>query len=71
MAKTLELHFMTAEGKKTVLSVDEPREDITPVEVTAAMQAIVDSGAFEVGGYPLESAAGARIVERNVTEIVN
>ncbi|WP_432358956.1 DUF2922 domain-containing protein [Sporosarcina sp. UB5] len=71
MAKTLQLSFTTAEGKQTSLTVDEPKDGLTPSEVEAAMQQIISSGVFEVDGYPLEAIKGARIVERTVTELVN
>lgn len=70
MAKTLQLNFSTATGKNVMLTVDEPREDLTAPEIEAAMQAIITSGVFEVDGSPLDTAKNARIVERNVTEIV-
>ncbi|MCG7345182.1 DUF2922 domain-containing protein [Sporosarcina sp. ACRSL] len=71
MAKTLQLSFTTAEGKQTSLTVDEPKDGLTPVEVEAAMQQIISSGVFEVDGSPLETVKGARIIERTVTELVN
>ena len=71
MAKTLQLNFSTANGKNMMLTVDEPRPDLTAPAVEAAMQAVITSGIFEMDGFPLESSKGARIVERNVTEIVN
>lgn len=70
MAKTLQLNFSTASGKNVMLTVDEPREDLTAPEIEAVMQDIITSGVFEVDGSPLETAKNARIVERNVTEIV-
>ncbi|WP_252503383.1 DUF2922 domain-containing protein [Sporosarcina sp. Marseille-Q4943] len=70
MAKTLQLSFTTAEGKQTSLTVDEPKDGLTPAEVEAAMQQIINSGVFEVDGSPLESIKSARIVERIVTELV-
>jgi len=70
MAKTLQLIFVTTEGKQTSLTVDEPKDGLTAAEVEAAMQQIISSGVFQVDGYLLETAKGARIVERNVTEIV-
>lgn len=71
MAKTLQLNFNTASGKKVTMTVDEPRADLTEQSVEAAMQEIIASDVFELNGAPLASAAGARIVERNVTELVN
>ena len=53
------------------LTADEPRTDLTEQSVEAAMQEIIASGVFEVDGAPLETVVGARIVERNVTELTN
>jgi len=70
MAKTLQLNFSTSTGKNVMLTVDEPRANLSAVAVEATMQAIIASGVFEVNGAPHETAKGARIVERNVTELV-
>ncbi|WP_318617977.1 DUF2922 domain-containing protein [Sporosarcina sp. YIM B06819] len=69
MAKVLQLNFSTAAGKKVMLTVDEPRTDLTALAVETAMQEIIASGVFVVEGSPLETSKGARIVERNVTEL--
>ncbi len=71
MAKTLQLNFITGSGKKVTMTVDEPRLDLTPQSVEAAMQEIITLNVFELNGAPLVTAAGARIVDRNVTELVN
>ena len=70
MAKTLQLNFVTAGGKKVMLTVDEPREDLTAEIVSAAMQEIILTGVFETEGYPLDAAVGASVVERNVTKLI-
>ena len=70
MAKTLHLNFNTASGKKVTLTVDEPRADLTPQIIEAAMQEIITSAVFELNGAALATVAGARIIERNVTELV-
>ncbi|WP_252504427.1 DUF2922 domain-containing protein [Sporosarcina sp. Marseille-Q4943] len=70
MAKTLQLNFTTAAGKQTSLTVDEPRAGLTPAEVEAAMQEIINSQVFEVDGYFLATVKGARIIERTVDELV-
>ena len=46
MAKTLQLNFGTAGGKKMMLTVDEPREDLTARRVEVAMQEIINAGAL-------------------------
>ncbi|MBZ5201405.1 DUF2922 domain-containing protein [Planomicrobium chinense] len=68
MAKTLELIFATAAGKEVTLSVEEPRENVTPLELQAGMQTIIAQNIFEVEGSHFATAKGARIVERNVVE---
>lgn len=71
MAKTLQLIFNTENGKSVTLTVDEPRADFTAPEVEAAMQAIIASSVFEVNDYPLESIKSARVVERDVTDLLS
>lgn len=70
MAKTLQLNFTTAGGKKMLLTVDVPREDLTAQSVGDAMQEIIVSKAFEIDEFPLEAAISARIIERTVTELI-
>ncbi|MBO0589468.1 DUF2922 domain-containing protein [Sporosarcina sp. E16_8] len=71
MAKTLQLNFNTASGKKVSLTVDEPRTDLTPQSIEAAMQEIIAANVFEINGAPLATVGSARVIERNVTELVN
>lgn len=68
MAKTLELIFTTTAGKDVTLTVDEPRDNVTDVELLAGMQTIIAQDVFEVAGSPLATVKGARIVERNIVE---
>lgn len=70
MSKTLQLNFGTAGGKKMMLTVDEPRADLTAEEVEAAMQEIINAGAFVVDDLPLDSTVSARIVERTITNLI-
>ena len=49
MAKTLQLNFSTANGKNMMLTVDEPRADLTAPAVEAAMQAVIASGDIRNG----------------------
>lgn len=70
MAKTLQLHFTTADDKKLMLTVDAPRDDLTAQTITAAMQDVIDSGIFHVHDLPLAYIGSAQIVDRTVTKIV-
>ena len=40
MAKTLQLQFGAANGKSLMLTVDEPKESLTQVEIQAGMNAV-------------------------------
>lgn len=70
MAKTLELIFETAAGKEATLSVEDPREDLTPLELQTGMQSIIAQNVFVVEGSAFTVAKAARIVERNVVDYI-
>jgi len=50
MEKTLEMVFKTGEGKTFRLTLDNPREDVTPTEIQDAMNTILTKNIFNVGG---------------------
>lgn len=70
MEKVLQLYFMTAAGKKVMLTVDAPSADLVANDIEAAMEAIIQSGTFEIDASPLEAIHSARIVERSVTSVL-
>ncbi|SHE66575.1 DUF2922 domain-containing protein [Desulforamulus putei] len=69
MSKTLELIFVNMAGSKVTLRVAEPRDNLQESEVRAVMDQIVAKDIFTSPGGSLVSAAGARIVSRDVTEM--
>lgn len=71
MAKTLQMTFATAAGKTMVLTVDEPREDLSEQAVQNAMESIIATQVFEINGYPLAEIKGATIVERTATPLIH
>ncbi|GGA28039.1 MULTISPECIES: DUF2922 domain-containing protein [Psychrobacillus] len=70
MAKTLQLQFEAANGKNMMISVDEPKESLTSEEIQTGMDAIISSNVFQVEGSTLALAKSAKVVERNVTDII-
>lgn len=70
MAKTLQLNFTAGNGKNIALTVDQPRADLTAQEVEAAMQAIIAADVFKMDDYSLETVKSARIIDREVTELI-
>ena len=70
MAQVLELQFDTIDGKKFTLSVDDPRSGLTAQEVQTGMEALLASNAFHVNGGNLAAFSHARLIDRNVTELI-
>nr|WP_205002182.1 DUF2922 domain-containing protein [Scopulibacillus daqui] len=69
MAKTIDLLFKNAKGDTARISLEEPNDPINPLVVNAAMDTIIREGAFTSSGGDLISKKGARVIERNVTDI--
>lgn len=67
--KTLELKFLNEQGRTVTISVGEPVEPADPTMIAQAMDEIVAQNIFFSSGGDIVSKKGARIVERNVTEI--
>lgn len=70
MAKTIELLFLNAEGKTVRYTLDNPVDPVDSAAVNSAMDTILAQNAFTSAGGDLVSKKGARIVERNVTDIM-
>jgi hypothetical protein len=69
MAKTLELLFLNTEGKTVKVNVDSPIDPVDQQALSTAMDQLLASNIFMTNGGEFVSKKGARIVDRNVTEI--
>lgn len=69
MKTVLELDFIDSADKVFKLKVDEPREDLSSVEVASAFGTILGSGVFTNQGKDLVAGGGARIITTRVEEI--
>lgn len=58
---TLTMKFLNKEGKNYSLRLPKVRTDITEVEVTALMEAILAKNVFFEGGKELQSVESAAI----------
>ena len=67
--KRLELLFKNESSNTVTISLDEPIEPVDPAAVSAAMDEVLAQNVFATAGGELVSKHGARVVERNVTEI--
>ncbi len=70
MNKTLQMLFTNEEGRTVTISVPDPKDDLTGVQVSAAMATILAANTFVSTGGALVAAAGARIVSRGVETIL-
>lgn len=66
MAKTLQMHFNTPQGKTWTLTVRHPKEGVTGQEVKTTMNGVISSGIFL---KQPTSIKGASLVDRTVTVI--
>jgi hypothetical protein len=68
--RSLEMIFENVEGKKSRISVNDPREDLTSEDVQTAMDTIVAKNIFNTSGGDIVKAVSARIVVKDVVEIL-
>mgnify|MGYP000947259974 CR=1 FL=1 len=65
----LELDFLDEMNKRFRLSIDDPRDDLDPLQVEAAIDAILSNNVFDSNGVDLVEIEAARIVRTIVEEI--
>ncbi|NLW07151.1 MAG: DUF2922 domain-containing protein [Clostridia bacterium] len=70
VTKRLELIFQNLSGRRNTLSLPDPREDLTTEDVLTAMELILSRNIFTSPGGDLTDIIAARIVSREVEEIV-
>lgn len=69
MAKSLSMTFLNDKGKKSSITLNNVKEDVTEAEVKAAMDVILAKSIFTSGGLDLKSKDSAHIVERNSSSL--
>jgi hypothetical protein len=65
----LELIFRTDVDKKAKISIDNPKEDLTEVEIRSCMENIISKNIFKPKSGSFVEIEGARIVTTGVEEI--
>ncbi|MFD2618605.1 DUF2922 domain-containing protein [Terrilactibacillus laevilacticus] len=68
--KTLQLQFENAQGGTATVSLDNPFEPVNPAAIQAAQTTILSQNIFNSTGGDYVKVKGAKIIERNVTDIV-
>ena len=64
MAKTLVMTFKTEEGKKSTISLNNVREDLTGEEANSVMDTIISKNIFQTSSGDLVRKESAELVER-------
>ena len=62
--KVLELIFINAGGKKVTFSLNDPREDLTELEVRGVMENIITKNVFNSNAGNWAAVSGARVISR-------
>lgn len=70
MTKTLELVFRTSAGKEVIISLPDPKADLTLAQAQAVMQEIITSDIFVNKGSALTERVEARIRSRETVALV-
>lgn len=70
MTSNLELSFQNFAGKTVRFTLPEPKQDLTPENVQNAMNLIISKNIFSTTGGDLVKVLGARIVVRDVIEVI-
>jgi len=64
------MSFINALNRTTSMSVDDPREDLTPAEVQAVMDDVIAKNIFNSSGGDLVSVKSAEVVTTTVNELI-
>ena len=70
LTRTLEMVFQNQVGKSVTVSVKEPKDGLTLMEVNAVMDLIIARNIFATTGGDLVSSVEAQIRQLAVTELV-
>ncbi len=69
--RKLEMEFLNSLNKKYIINLDDPRFDLIPSEVQAAMEGIIAEDIFLVGEGNLQVPVEARIVTTTVDKLMD
>ena len=66
MEKSLQLVFKNASGNTKLITISNPKDNLTKAQTDEAMQKIIAANVFKTVGGDLTQAVEARVVNRNV-----
>ena len=66
--RRLLMTFLTGVGRKVSIGVDDPREDISEIEIKNFMDMVVEKQIFNPNGAEIVAAVEAKVVVTDTTE---
>ena len=69
LTKRLEMTFQNTVGKNVTVSIAEPKDTLTDVDVKTAMESILAGNYFQTAGGDLVAIVGARITSRDSNDL--
>lgn len=70
MATKLTMSFKNTADNTASYSIDDPRPDVTDVEVQAVMDDMLAKNIFNTSGGDLVSVAGAKVTTTTINELI-
>jgi len=70
MATKLRMSFKNALDNTSSISLDDPKADITAIEVQTVMDDIIAKNIFNTSGGDLVAVKGAEVVTTTVNELI-
>ena len=67
---TLLLHFINQAGKKFTLGLENPDDNITPLDVRGVMETIIEKNIIPTTGGDLVAVHSAQVVTRQTTTLM-
>jgi hypothetical protein len=67
--QTLRMVFKNEAGSNFTISLDNPRDNVTPAEIEAAMDQIIAKNVFLTPGGALVAKQDVKIVDRTVNDL--
>ncbi len=67
--QTLRMVFKNENGTNFTISLDNPRDNVTPAEIEAAMDTIIAKNVFLTGGGALVAKQDVKIIDRTTNDL--
>jgi len=67
--QTLRMVFKNENGSNFTISLDNPRDNVTPAEIEAAMDTIIAKNVFLTGGGALVARQDIKIIDQTVNDL--